>query len=215
MWADQWRPLRRLPTPSLKGNIQEKEIATHSSPLSGKTPWTEESGGRQSLGLQATERLRSLTQPSPAPGFPSAGVQPGQRTPGGLAWGSKLVAGGGKWPEAQGEKGPLPRPSRRPLLSHSAGSTWRNPSGASTTWNTELKTQMSGAWPPRPQCLRAERWWWWRASCDGPPAPGPPLVALAALLQPPHPSRGLAFPCHSTGVCLPGVGGGEEAPECL
>ena len=30
----------------------EKEMATHSSTLAGKIPWTEEPGGLQSMGLQ-------------------------------------------------------------------------------------------------------------------------------------------------------------------
>ena len=30
----------------------EKEMATHSSTLAWKTPWTEEAGGLQSVGLQ-------------------------------------------------------------------------------------------------------------------------------------------------------------------
>ena len=37
--------------PSLKLTL-EKEMATHSSILTWKTPWTEEPGGLQSVGLQ-------------------------------------------------------------------------------------------------------------------------------------------------------------------
>ena len=37
-------------------NSLEKEMATHSSILAWKIPWTEESGGQQSIGLQ-TEQL--------------------------------------------------------------------------------------------------------------------------------------------------------------
>ena len=33
-------------------NILEKEMATHSSIFAGKTPWTEEPGGLQSMGSQ-------------------------------------------------------------------------------------------------------------------------------------------------------------------
>ena len=33
-------------------DLQEKEMATHSSILDWEIPWTEESGGRQSVGLQ-------------------------------------------------------------------------------------------------------------------------------------------------------------------
>ena len=36
-------------------NLSEKEMATHSSILAWRTPWTEEPGGLQSIGLQ---RLR-------------------------------------------------------------------------------------------------------------------------------------------------------------
>ena len=32
-------------------NLQEKEMATHSSILAWKNPWTEESGGLKSMGL--------------------------------------------------------------------------------------------------------------------------------------------------------------------
>ena len=34
------------------GRSVKKEKATHSSILAGKTPWTEETGGLQSMGLQ-------------------------------------------------------------------------------------------------------------------------------------------------------------------
>ena len=37
-------------------NTQEKEMATHSSILAWKNPWTEESGGLQSMGSQESER---------------------------------------------------------------------------------------------------------------------------------------------------------------
>ena len=33
-------------------NFMEKEMATHSSMLAWKIPWTEEPGGLQSMGLQ-------------------------------------------------------------------------------------------------------------------------------------------------------------------
>ena len=35
----------------------DKEMATHSSTLSWKIPWTEEPGGLQSMGLQSQTRL--------------------------------------------------------------------------------------------------------------------------------------------------------------
>ena len=34
------------------GRSPEKEVATHSSTLAWKIPWTEEPGGQQSMGLQ-------------------------------------------------------------------------------------------------------------------------------------------------------------------
>ena len=37
-------------------DTQEKEMATHSSILAWKNPWTEESGGLQSMGSQELER---------------------------------------------------------------------------------------------------------------------------------------------------------------
>ena len=39
---------------------QEKEMATHSSILAWKIPWTEEPGGLQSLGLQRVGRTERL-----------------------------------------------------------------------------------------------------------------------------------------------------------
>ena len=51
--------VKRLPTmretrlQSLgREDLLEKEMATHSSILAGRIPWTEEPGGPQSLGLQ-------------------------------------------------------------------------------------------------------------------------------------------------------------------
>ena len=35
-----------------RGDPLEKEMATHSSTLAWKSPWTEECGGLQSMGLQ-------------------------------------------------------------------------------------------------------------------------------------------------------------------
>ena len=43
--------------PSLGGEDPlEKEVATHSSILAWKTPWTEKPGGLQSMGLQRVGR---------------------------------------------------------------------------------------------------------------------------------------------------------------
>ena len=39
----------------------EQEMATHSSMLGWKIPWTEESGGQQSMGLQSWTRLSTHT----------------------------------------------------------------------------------------------------------------------------------------------------------
>ena len=39
----------------------EKEMATHSSTLAWKTPWTEEPGRLQSMGLQSRTRLSNFT----------------------------------------------------------------------------------------------------------------------------------------------------------
>ena len=38
-----------------QGDPQEKEMATHSSILAWKTPWTEEPGGLQSTGFQESD----------------------------------------------------------------------------------------------------------------------------------------------------------------
>ena len=39
----------------------EKEMATHSSTLAWKIPWTEEAGRLQSMGLQSETRLSNFT----------------------------------------------------------------------------------------------------------------------------------------------------------
>ena len=39
----------------------EKEMATHSSTLAWKSPWTEEPGSLQSMGLQSWTRLHNFT----------------------------------------------------------------------------------------------------------------------------------------------------------
>ena len=43
----------------------EEEMATHSSILAGKMPWTEDSGGWQSMGSQSQTRLRDGAQHGP------------------------------------------------------------------------------------------------------------------------------------------------------
>ena len=42
-------------------DLLEKELATHSSILAWKIPWTEEPGRLQSMGLQSRARLRDFT----------------------------------------------------------------------------------------------------------------------------------------------------------
>ena len=49
----------------------EKEIAIHSSILAGKIPWTEESGGLQSTGLQRVQHDLGTEQQQ---GFPGGSV---------------------------------------------------------------------------------------------------------------------------------------------
>ena len=43
------------------GDSLEKEVASHSSILAWRIPWTEEPGGLQSLGLQSQTRLKQLS----------------------------------------------------------------------------------------------------------------------------------------------------------
>ena len=63
-----WQSRRRKRfefNPWVRKNPLEKEVATHSSVLAWRTPWTEEPGGPQSIGLQrvghalATEQAHS------------------------------------------------------------------------------------------------------------------------------------------------------------
>ena len=54
MWETQVRSLGRE-------DPLEKEMATHSSTLAWKIPWTEEPGGLQSIGLQSRTRLSDIT----------------------------------------------------------------------------------------------------------------------------------------------------------
>ena len=46
---DPWVGKRR------SGRDAEKEMASHSSILAGRTPWTEKPGGLQSMGLQKSQ----------------------------------------------------------------------------------------------------------------------------------------------------------------
>ena len=62
----QW--LKRLPgmpetqvRPLGQEDPLEKEMATHSSTLAWKIPWTEEAGRLQSMGLQSETRLSNFT----------------------------------------------------------------------------------------------------------------------------------------------------------
>ena len=49
------------PLLELNSFLPEEEMATHSSILAGTMPWTEEAGGLQFIGLQATEQLNTYT----------------------------------------------------------------------------------------------------------------------------------------------------------
>ena len=44
----------------------EEEMATHSSVLAWKIPWTKEPGGLQSMGLQSQTRLSTHSSPASA-----------------------------------------------------------------------------------------------------------------------------------------------------
>ena len=55
----------------------EKEIATHSSILAWRIPWTEEPGGLQSMGLQRVRHdwvTNTRTHPSQAESMPTTSV---------------------------------------------------------------------------------------------------------------------------------------------
>ena len=45
----------------------EKEMATHSSTLAWKIPWTEESGGLQSMGYKELDTTEQLHKPQESP----------------------------------------------------------------------------------------------------------------------------------------------------
>ena len=45
-------------------DLLEKEMATPSSTLAWRTPWTEDPDGLQSMGLDMTEQIHMLVQPS-------------------------------------------------------------------------------------------------------------------------------------------------------
>ena len=45
-------------------DLLEKEIATHSSILAWRIPWTEEPGGLQSMGLQSQTQVNEISQVS-------------------------------------------------------------------------------------------------------------------------------------------------------
>ena len=54
VWESQVRSLRR-------GDPLEKEMASHSSTLAWRIPWTEETGGLQSLGSKESVTTEQLT----------------------------------------------------------------------------------------------------------------------------------------------------------
>ena len=56
MYEAQGTPFRSLG----QEDPLEKEMATHSSILAWEVPWTEESGGLQSMGLESQRRLSTL-----------------------------------------------------------------------------------------------------------------------------------------------------------
>ena len=49
-------------------NSLEKEMATHSSILAWRIPWTEDPGGLQSMGSQELDMIEQLTPLSKGPG---------------------------------------------------------------------------------------------------------------------------------------------------
>ena len=55
--------------------LLEKEMATHSSILARKNPWTEESGGLKSMGFSRPEYWSGLPFPSPGD-LPNSGIEP-------------------------------------------------------------------------------------------------------------------------------------------
>ena len=52
LWKTVWRFLKKL---GIKPPYVEKEMATHSSNLAWKTPWTEEPGRLQSAAFQVSD----------------------------------------------------------------------------------------------------------------------------------------------------------------
>ena len=61
-------PMQEMQVPSLSQEDRlEEEMATHSSILACKTPWTEEPGGLQSMGSQRV-RHDLVTKPTGLPG---------------------------------------------------------------------------------------------------------------------------------------------------
>ena len=61
--ADQGTLKSLLQHHSSKASILEKEMATHSSNLAWKTPWTEEPGRLQSVGSQESDTTQQLNHP--------------------------------------------------------------------------------------------------------------------------------------------------------
>ena len=60
-------------------DLVEKEMATHSSILAWKTPWTEEPGRLQSMGFSRQEYWSGLPFPSPRD-LPDPGIESGSPT---------------------------------------------------------------------------------------------------------------------------------------
>ena len=72
----------------------EKEIAIHSSILAGKIPWTEESGGLQSTGLQRVQHDLGTEQQQGFPGGSVVKNLPANAGDGGLISGLGRSSGG-------------------------------------------------------------------------------------------------------------------------
>ena len=54
--------IRRFHIKVRTSNFLEKEMATHSTTLAWRIPWTEEPDGLQSMGLQSQTRLSNLAR---------------------------------------------------------------------------------------------------------------------------------------------------------
>ena len=63
--------MQETQVPSLDGkDTQEKEVATHSSSLAWRIPWTEEPAGYSLQGLEELDTTERITQQQEVPSFP-------------------------------------------------------------------------------------------------------------------------------------------------